>query len=445
MAPTTPRPQLIFTMDGSSSASSSSVVRPVIKINALSDALTVYPVLISPLSASDEKDHSTADGQNNSENVTSPINAPAVVVATGTSQKSRLLLRARDKTRQYLPGQPRVNLSPTAAAAAAVPTALDAAAQEPNPYEVLNYLRKAHLTTELDKLLPFMKYIFVQTPSHRHIMALHHQPAHGRDRIIVDELPGLHLVWYYERIYIKPIPAYMYSQEFWAYMHDADHDVYKACLGFMRSYFYLIQYEIDFDKACELKLIPKMPTAALNDGAEAGQTPATAAEARLPTYEEFSAFVAPFGDPSLVDDDDVSGRFKYGELRLSRINKTTMLVRRKFAYFHIYPQWGSYLSHIIAPLVTIFAFLSVIFNALQVTLAAHEVGYDTISPNWYPFLDVAVWLPIVVMVVIAALLAAVIGGVVVMGLKDLIWAKNVRHRKKQGDLTAGEEAYGVVW
>ncbi|EHA48191.1 hypothetical protein MGG_01148 [Pyricularia oryzae 70-15] len=421
-------PNSVLAMDDNSSAG-----RPatVIKIKPLSEALELQPVLVpsvvvSTPSVLEEKGHSTANGaQQKTEDATSPI---AVVVrasdtvGVGSRSRPRLLLRARDKTRQYLPGQPRVSLDP-AVLAVHGPTP-----NEPSLYHLPGYLRRAHLTTELDKLLPFMKYIFVQTPSHRHIMPLHHQPAHGRDRIIVDEHPGLHLVWYYERIYVKPIPAYMYSQEFWTYIHDADHDVYKACLGFLRSYYHLIQYEIDFDKACELKLIPKMPETA-----------------RLPIYEEFCAFIAPFGDHTLVSDDDVSRRFQYGELRLSRINKTTMLVRRKFAYFHIYPQWGSYLSHIIAPVVTVFAFLSVIFNALQVTLAAHEVGYDSVDTTWYPFVDVAVWFPVVVMVAIAALLAAGIVGIIVMGLKDLIWAKSVRERKKQGDLTAGEKAYGVVW
>ncbi|TLS23845.1 hypothetical protein PpBr36_07987 [Pyricularia pennisetigena] len=420
-------PNSVLTMDGNSS-----VERSVIEIKPLSKALEVQPVLVSPVvvsasSVSEEKGHSTANGgQRQAEDATS---SPLAVVVTatdtdgaGSRPRARLLLRARDKARQYLPGQPRVSLDP------AVPAPHGPTPREPSLYHLPDYLRRAHLTTELDRLLPFMKYIFVQTPSHRHIMPLHHQPAHGRDRIIVDEHPGLHLVWYYERIYIKPIPAYMYSQEFWTYAYNADPEVYRACLGFVRSYYHLIQYEIDFDKACELKLIPKVPETA-----------------RLPTYEEFCAFVAPFGDHTVVRDEDVSRRFQYGELRLSRINKTTMLVRRKFAYFHIYPQWGSYLSHIIAPVVTVFAFLSVIFNALQVTLAAHEVGYAGVDQTWHPFLDVAVWFPIVVMVAIAVLLAAGIGGIVVMGLKDLIWAKSVRERKKQGDLTAGEKAYGVVW
>lgn len=49
---------------------------------------------------------------------------------------------------KYLPGQPRIALS-------APPGAGD---------ELVEYLRKAHLTTELDRLLPFMKYIFVSSP-----------------------------------------------------------------------------------------------------------------------------------------------------------------------------------------------------------------------------------------------------------------------------------------
>jgi hypothetical protein len=146
-----------------------------------------------------------------------------------------------------------------------------------------------------------------------------------------------------------------------------------------------------------------------------------------------------------VTDEDVSFRFKYGELRLTRINKTMMLFRGQLAYFHLHPPWGSYLSHILAPIITVFAILSVILNALQVTLAAHEVGAENVTDNWLPFIHVSLYLPVAVMLLIGTLLAATILGIAIMGVKDLIWAKSVRHRRKKGDLDAGEKSYGVIW
>ena len=79
----------------------------------------------------------------------------------------------------------------------------------------------------------------VQTPSYRHIMPLHHQRAHLRE-IVINENPGLHLVWYYDKIFVKPIPAYFYAKAFWTYIESADPDVYQAAVGFMRSYNFLV-------------------------------------------------------------------------------------------------------------------------------------------------------------------------------------------------------------
>lgn len=67
------------------------------------------------------------------------------------TQRVRLL--ATDKSRQFLPGQPRISLDP--------------AGQKSSPRDqetkdgVLEYMRESHLTAELDGLLPYMKYIFV--------------------------------------------------------------------------------------------------------------------------------------------------------------------------------------------------------------------------------------------------------------------------------------------
>lgn len=360
---------------------------------------------------------------------TSQLLSPSAITESASARPTtgqatqRVRLTATDKSRLFLPGQPRISLDP------AIPN-------PKNEDHVLEYLRESHLTTELDGLLPYMKYIFVQTPAYKHIMPLHHQKAHGRD-IILNEHPGLHLVWYYDRIFIKPIPAYMYSRAFWDYISDADPKVYQASLGFIRSYYYIIQFETDFEKACEIGLIPKKPTP------PAPATPGGDATPKHPTYEEFCAFMGSFVTD--IKDTDVNYRFGYGELRLTRINKTTLFFKRKMAYFHMLPQWGSYLQHLLTPIITVFAILTVILNAMQVTLAAHEVGPESVEPNWLPFINLSLYLPVAVMILISILLAFLLGGVLAMGFKDLIWAKTVRHRRKHGNLQAGEKSYGVIW
>lgn len=330
-------------------------------------------------------------------------------------QTRKILKVKKECQKPYLPGQPRIRLD----------------RHKPGPDgkdPLLKYLEEQHSTRKLDGLLPLMRYIFVQTPSYSHITALHHQKSRAR-KVIVDEHPGLHLLWYYEVIFVKPIPAYFYSQAFWDYLQNADKELYKACLGFVRSYYFLIQFEIDFLEACDLKLIPK------KDNGE------------LPTYEEWCEFIEPF---ARVGDDHVNRRYHYGELRLSRINRTAVF-RGSLAYFHIYPQWGSFLAHILAPVITIFAVCSVVLNSMQVSLAAIEVGGEVMGREpprggaWPRLFDASLWFPVVVMLAIAVVLATSLCGMAFMGVKDLLRGNYVRQRKKAGDLKAGMQTHGMIW
>jgi hypothetical protein len=261
-------------------------------------------------------------------------------------------------------------------------------------------------------------------------MPLHHNKAHARE-IIVDHDPGLHLVWYHELIYVKPIPEYFYCQAFWDYLYEADRHVYRAAIGFMRSYYYLIQYEIDYEFACRRSLIPKKGS-----------------NNQHPTYEEFSRFIESFNQ---VRDHQVSRRYHYGELRLTRLNRTS-LFKGRLAYFHIYPQWGSFLEHMLAPIITVFAASSVILNSMQVTLTALQTsdsnGEDVASTSqstWSSFIFVSKYFPITVIILITLVLCFAVFGIMVMGFKDLIWAKKVRSLKKKGNPEAGEKSHGMVW
>ncbi|CCC07949.1 hypothetical protein SMACR_01512 [Sordaria macrospora] len=308
----------------------------------------------------------------------------------------------------HLPGQPRVRLD------------------EKNPgshwLPLSEYLDDNHLTTKLDGMFKWMKYVFVQTPSFLHIMSLHHQYAHDRE-VKIDEHPCLHLVWYYERIYVKPVPAYFYCAAFWEYIANAHLDVYRACLGFMRSYYYLIQYEVDFALACEKKLIPKK------------------SNGQFPTYEEWCDFIEPF---TKVHDIQVPKRYHYGELRLSRLNMAAAFFKRKLAFFHIYPQWGSFLTHSLGPLLTIFAICSVVLNSMQVSLQAldSELPEDHSWPKWKA---ASIWFPIVVTILIAMVIVLALGGVCVMAVVDLYSGIRTRRKKRDINEKTGKKTHGVIW
>jgi len=343
-------------------------------------------------------------------------------IAGGEDEKEPTAQRP-DHLKDHLPGQPRHKLIDPLPK----PGQSETTPKKREDANLIEHLRKTHLTRELDGLLPYMRFIFVQTPSYRHIMPLHHQKAHDRE-ITTDELPGLHLVWYYERMFIKPIPEYFFSAAFWEYIRDAEPDVHKAALGFMRSYWFIIQYPIDYDLACEKKLIPKKPGAKTDDD-------------KYHTYEEFSEFLESFS-PGNVTDDMVSRRYHYGELRLTRINRAAIF-KGKLAYFHIYPQWGSFLQHIVAPLVTIFAIASVILNSMQVSLQALETDWP--EDGWPRFRTVSVYFPIAIILMIALVLAVGLFGLIFMAIKDFTWAQTTRQRKKSGNKDAGERSHGMIW
>lgn len=62
---------------------------------------------------------------------------------------SRTVIRSLQEGDDYLPGQPRIRLSPRRQDA------------DEGKDSLLKYLQNYHLTTKLDELLPFMKFVFV--------------------------------------------------------------------------------------------------------------------------------------------------------------------------------------------------------------------------------------------------------------------------------------------
>ena len=246
------------------------------------------------------------------------------------------------------------------------------------------------------------------TPHHAHVSPLHHQAARGR-HIIVTEDPNLHLVWYYDKIFVKPIPRYMFSHAFWEYIRNVDAEMWKACAGFMRSYSHLIQFDIDFRRAIELGLMPAANT----------QHPIT--------YSKYAAFIHPFAQ---LPDTTVNARYEYGELRLTRLNVLAPFCIFRLSYFHIEAQWRTYLGQFFAPILTVFVLITTTLNAMQVQLTAQTLQE---LRNWYFFTNICPWFSIAVVVLILATVVLFIFIVIVMFVHDYCFAREVKRRKK-GDI-----------
>lgn len=194
------------------------------------------------------------------------------------------------------------------------------------------------------------------------------------------------MIWYWDLIYLKPIPKYMLSKAFWEYIETQEPEIFKAAAGFMRTYYYLIQHEIDFRKAAssELQLLPK--------------------DMNL-TFEAFAEFITPF---SQIPNSDVSPRYTCGSIRLSRLNYLIWL-RGKFTYFHIHTQWRAYFAHLAAPILSLFLVVSTILNAFQVALSVGSLDPGRVGEQF----RVMCWLfTLIVLGLMAAFLFALglVGG-----------------------------------
>ncbi|KAH8882260.1 hypothetical protein GQ53DRAFT_733998 [Thozetella sp. PMI_491] len=302
-----------------------------------------------------------------------------VIEAGKLGGEKQYVLRRRDG-QSWLPGQPWVKLGSGTE---------------------LEYFRREFLAPELDRMVPYLWLI--ATPSAINVTPLHHQTARSRE-VLVTEHPGLHGVWYRDKIFIKPIPPYLLCGDFWEYIRRTDEAVFKSAAGFMRTYCHLIQYETDFRKAIgpELQLIP-------------------AIDGEAPTFDRFVAFMEQFQD---LPDSALSPRYSYGFLRLSRLNYMALLVLGKLTYFHVYPRWKDYLSRFVAPFITLFAILATILNCMQVALAAKSLQPpESLDGDWPRFIDFCLWFPVAVIILITMLLIAMCTFLAVMVIKTRIAAR----------------------
>lgn len=239
-----------------------------------------------------------------------------------------------------LPGQPQIPLR--------------------NRASVLKILR-GDLSTERLERIYWMLFL---VSNRRNISALHHQLIKGR-KISITERANLHLVWYYDKIFIKPVPKYLLSHPFWT-THLASFPKRPAssgfdleARGFLRTYASLIQHESDFDIAKENRLLP-----------------------RDIEWEAWCHFIHGF---SQVYDSHVAKRYHYGELRLTRLNFWHMILFHGQSYFEVHYNYVTYFSRFGTPYLFVFGAITVVLAALQTALQVYPEGlYRDLASSFIP-------------------------------------------------------------
>jgi hypothetical protein len=238
---------------------------------------------------------------------------------------------------------------------------LDEPSISASPTAVYAFLNSELSTPVLDELYPWLW--LVGRKSGRSIDALHQQRAKSRIIIPVED-SKLHLVWYRNRIYVKPVPVCLMNHGFWKHylpplkdvrssadrtqLDAASHFDCSIAVGFLRSYAFLIQHRIDLTLAHEHSLIPKDVD-----------------------WARWCAFSSRFRD---IEDEQVAKRYHYGQLRLSRLDWASRIFRpstAKTVWFYEIPMWSiqSYVEQSIAPLVFIFGSFSLVLSSMQVVLS----------------------------------------------------------------------------
>ncbi|CAG7942402.1 unnamed protein product [Penicillium salamii] len=294
--------------------------------------------------------------------------------------------------KDYLPGEPRLGI---------------------NDHRVYEYLQSEFMTETLNDLSPHLW--LVATLDSTHISSLRHQIVRGRN-VIITEDPGLHLVWIYDRVFVKPMPKYLLSHAFWEfYLDDANpmipisaderENTKKAILGFMRSYAFLIDHKSDFDLAT-------------NESSRL-----------LPKNIKYSAFVKFIMEFKHLPDENVSLRYKFGDLRLSRLNFWITIFQGRFTYHNVHGYYGAYFARFYGPLLFVFGVLSVVLSAMQVALA---VGQPLEDGSWSVFAYTCRGFATCSIFCVALIIVALLAMLVFRSLRETIFALKAIYKRKAG-------------
>lgn len=189
--------------------------------------------------------------------------------------------------------------------------------------------------------------------------------------IVVTENVLLHLVQKASRIFIKPLPKYLLDEDFWKqHLVTATHnqsdpaveaqrkEIRLCAKGLLLSYCAMVSYESDLKVAKNLGLLP--------------------ADIEWARWRSWVAEVI-----SNCPNDEINKRFRYGELRLDRLNTIYRCMKRPtLAPPILGPRWCNLVG---APrsfwetMMDDFALLALVLGFVVVFLTAMQVGLATDS------------------------------------------------------------------
>jgi hypothetical protein len=182
---------------------------------------------------------------------------------------------------------------------------------------------------------------------------LHRQKLLGRS-ILITEDPDEHLIWFEAQIFIKPLPDFLLDYNYWRDNLCSDEELHKSACGLLLSYAWLVRHKSDLNIAKESGLLPR--------------------NMEWTNWVEFLEGFLQNIDPSTLS--QVNQRYKYGELRLSRLNTIYRVIPSAYSlrtfvrgYRSGSTWYNAFFGHHFKWMLAVFAILSVFLSALQVGLA----------------------------------------------------------------------------
>ncbi|PGH36218.1 hypothetical protein GX50_00902 [[Emmonsia] crescens] len=254
--------------------------------------------------------------------------------------------------------------------------------------EPTRYLDVELRTPKLDRIYEYLWQAGLPRPAR----ALHRQKLMNRT-ILITENPDEHLVWRESEIFIKPIPEFLLSYESWDRELSQDEQLHQCACGFLLSYSWLICHRSDFRIAKEVGLMPSEIE-----------------------WAQWTSLIGEFlTQIDLQTLQQVSKRYRYGELRLSRLHSIYRFMPSMFSINNLVRGYTSrstwyraFFKHNFAWLLAVFVYVTVILSAMQVGLATEKLArnrhFHDVSYGFAVMSIVIVALSILVIAILWALL-----------------------------------------
>lgn len=111
-------------------------------------------------------------------------------------------------------------------------------------------------------------------------------------------------------------------------------------------------------------------------------------------FDKFMKFIDHFAG---IANDEVSPRYTYGDLRLSRLNIWAKVFFRRWMFPKVHRQYGAYFAEFYGPVLFVFAVFSTVLSAMQVVLASGDM--------WSSFVEISKWFSVVTLLWAASICA----------------------------------------